>query len=222
MTQEIRQVSAFEGYELWADTYDTALSPIMAMDARHALEILEPQPGELVLDAGCGTGRYLRRIIEAGAEAVGVDFSPAMLEVARTAHPDVTLALADLQTRLPFEDGTFDAVLCALVGDHVGELGAALSELRRVLRAGGRLVFTVHHPILATAGVEASFEREGVEYRLGSSPYGVQEYLDLVMDAGFDALAFAEYRGDQRLADDVAAAQMFVGVPMLLLLAATV
>ena len=221
MSPQVRHVSAFEGYELWAPTYDATPNPIVAMDARHALDILEPRPGELVLDAGCGTGRNLAAIARTGASVVGIDFSPRMLDLARDSHPGVPLALADLRARLPFVDGAFDAVLCTLVGEHLSGLGAALSELRRVLGAGGRLVFTVYHPALAAAGVQAGFQRDGVEYRLASLPHSVQDYLDLTLDAGFDAIGFAEYRGDRRLADDVHEAEKYLGAQVLLLIAAT-
>src|SRR5688500_11508007 len=128
MAHEVRNISALEGYELWAGTYNDTANPIVAMDARHSLDILEPRPGELVLDAGCGTGRSLSAIVASGARVVGVDFSAAMLGVAREAIPGVPLAVVDLQSTLPFADASFDAILCALVGEHLTELATALSE----------------------------------------------------------------------------------------------
>ena len=222
MAPNVRHVSAREGYDLWAGTYDATPNPVLQMDARHSLRILEPLAGELVLDAGCGTGRNLGAVLSAGARAVGVDVSGGMLRVARTSHPEARLALVDLQYGLPFADGTFDAVLCSLVGEHLPDLASSLSELRRVLKPAGRLVFSVYHPTLAAAGVEANFALDGSEYRLGCIPYSVQEYLDLVADAGFESIAFAEYRGDQRLADQLVEAQKYVGAQLLLLIAATV
>ncbi len=111
--KKIRRVSAQEGYDLWAETYDETPNPVVAMDARHTLEVLAPKPGEQILDAGCGTGRHLGPIILAGSSPVGVDFSRGMLDVAQRNYPEVPLVLADLQRPLPFEDERFDAVLCA-------------------------------------------------------------------------------------------------------------
>jgi ubiquinone/menaquinone biosynthesis C-methylase UbiE len=68
---------------------------------------------------------------------MGVDFSRGMLEIARRNYPEVPLALADLQRSLPFENEHFDAVLCALIGEHLNELPLALGEMHRVLRAAG-------------------------------------------------------------------------------------
>jgi SAM-dependent methyltransferase len=220
MTREVRNVSALEGYDLWGATYDATPNPVVRMDARHAVRILEPQPGEHILDAGCGTGRHLGALTAAGARAIGIDFSAGMLAAAHVREPSTPLARVDLQRALPFADATFDAVLCAFVAEHLADLGLPLREQRRVLRPGGRLVLTVYHPTLAAAGAEPNFDLGGLNYRLGTTLRSVQEYLDLVVEAGFAQLAFAEYRGDQRLADEVPGAARLVGLPVLLLVAA--
>jgi SAM-dependent methyltransferase len=220
MQPQNRRVTVREGYDLWANSYDRTLNPIVVMDARHSLRILEPTAGELILDAGCGTGRNLGTILAAGARAVGIDFSANMLAEAR-AHSGADLLAADLQRPLPFADACFDAVLCALVGEHLTQLEQCLIEFRRVLKPGGRLIFSVYHPGLAAAGIEANFERDGIEYRLGAQPYSVQDYLDATSGAGFEEIAFAEFRGDARLTDQVPSAARYEGSPLLLLIAAT-
>jgi SAM-dependent methyltransferase len=179
------------------------------------MRILDPQPGELILDAGCGTGRNLGPILAAGAQAVGIDFSSGMLAVARDAAPACALAAVDLRTALPFGDGCFDAVLCSLVGEHLDEIVAPLTEFRRVTRPGGRLVFSVYHPEVAAQGVEANFKLDGVEYGLGAAQHSVQDYLDAVVDAGFDEVAFASFNGG-------AGTGRYEGKPLLFLVAATV
>ena len=187
--KEVRRVGAREGYDLWAEDYDETANPVVAMDDRHTLGALAPRPGESILDAGCGTGRCLEPMIRAGAEPVGMDFSEGMLTVARRRQPDVPLVKGDLQSKFPFEDGGFDAVLCALIGEHLDEPILALHQMLRVLRPGGRLVFSVYHPEMAAAGKEAHFERAGVEYRLGARRYTVDDYEKLLAEAGFDRVA---------------------------------
>jgi SAM-dependent methyltransferase len=210
-----RHITAREGYDLWAPTYDAAGNPVVALDAKHSLRVLDPRPGELLLDAGFGTGRYLRSIAEAGARVVGIDFSHGMLAVARRASPNAQLAAVDLRSGLPFGDDHFDAVLCSLVGEHLPEIGGPLREFKRLIRPGGRAVFSVYHPEIAAMGVEANFEIAGVEYRLGAKPYSIQDYLDAFADAGFDEIAFASFRGAK-------ASGKYEGRPLLFLVAATV
>lgn len=221
MNDEIRHISVRQGYDLWAESYDRTPNPVVLMDARHSARVLSPEAGELILDAGCGTGRNMEGLLGAGARVVGIDFSAGMLEVARRTRPEASLAVADLQALLPFVDACFDAALCALVGEHLADLLLTLSELRRVLKPGGRLVFSVYHPAMAAAGAEANFRDAGIEYHLGALRHAVDDYLNAVVDAGFDAIAYREYRGDQRLADELPSAAKYVGAPVLLLIAAT-
>ncbi len=158
------------------------------MDERHTFALLDPRAGEQVLDLGCGTGRYLTKLRVAGtAHSVGVDFSLGMLRAARRRVSVGHLVGADLQRALPFAGRTFDAMLCALVGEHLEQLHTTLRESFRALRPGGRLVFTVYHPDLAAAGKEANFTRGGIEYRLGAVRYRTEDYLDRLTDAGFSS-----------------------------------
>jgi SAM-dependent methyltransferase len=214
--KETRRVGAREGYDLWAETYDETPNPVVAMDTRYTLDVLSPRPGELILDAGCGTGRHLGPLLRARSNPVGVDFSRGMLRIARRNYPEVPLALVDLQRPLPFENERFDAVLCALIGEHLDELPLALREMHRVLIAGGRLVFSVYHPEMAAAGKEANFERAGVEYRLGTYRYTVEDYANLLEDAGFDDLARHEFLGEDWLVSSVPSATKLLDFPVLL------
>jgi SAM-dependent methyltransferase len=214
--KETRRVGAREGYDLWAETYDETPNPVVAMDTRYTLDVLSPRPGELILDAGCGTGRHLGPLLRARSNPVGVDFSRGMLRIARRNYPEVPLALADLQRPLPFETGRFDAVLCALIGEHLDELALALREIHRVLIADGRLVFSVYHPEMAAVGKEANFERAGVEYRLGAHRYTVEDYASLLEDAGFEKPTRHEFLGDDWLVCSVPSATKLLGFPVLL------
>jgi SAM-dependent methyltransferase len=207
--KETRRVGPREGY-------DETPNPVVAMDVRYTLDVLSPRPKELILDAGCGTGRHLGSLLRARSNPVGVDFSRGMLEIARRSYPEVPLALAYLQRQLPFENERFDAVLCALIGEHLNELPFALREMHRVLRANGRLVFSVYHPEMAAAGKEANFERSGVEYRLGAHRYTIEDYENLLEGACFEDPARHEFLGDERLVRSVPSATKLLGFPVLL------
>jgi demethylmenaquinone methyltransferase/2-methoxy-6-polyprenyl-1,4-benzoquinol methylase len=95
-------------------------------------------PGDRVLDACCGTGDLAVAAERTGAVVTGLDFSPAMLERARRKSSTIEWVEGDLLA-LPFDDGAFDAVTVGFGVRNVTDLDTAVSELRRVLRSGGRL-----------------------------------------------------------------------------------
>lgn len=216
----IKRVSAREGYDIWSDTYDSTPNPVVAMDSRHTIELLSPKQGELILDAGCGTGRHLKQLLVVGALPIGIDFSPGMLNAAHHNCPDVPLAAANLDHPLPFQTASFDAVLCSLIGEHLTELPSLSREFYRALRPAGRLVFSVYHPDMAAAGIEANFEKQGVEYRLGAVHYTVREHIDYFENSGFSDITVREFTGDEELASSVPSAAKYIGFPLLLVLTA--
>jgi arsenite methyltransferase len=108
-------------------------------------EAFGAQPGERVLDAGCGPGFYVAELLDrVGAEGsvVGVDSSEQMLALAakRTeGRPNVELREGEV-TALPVEDGSFDRALSVQVLEYVADIPAALAQLHRALRPGGRVL----------------------------------------------------------------------------------
>jgi SAM-dependent methyltransferase len=213
----VKRPGVRDGYDLWAETYDTSENPLVALDRRVTLGALGPRRGECVLDAGCGTGVHLAAISVAESRPVGLDFSRGMLRVAQRRAPRAALVQADLNRGFPVRPRSFDAVLSALVSEHLSDLGRFFTESFHALRRGGRLVFSAFHPELACSGVEANFEQDGTEYRLGAEPYTVSDYLNRISDAGFRNLEWIEYRGDAQLARAVPRAQKYVNRPLLLL-----
>jgi SAM-dependent methyltransferase len=220
MNPEVRRISPLEGYERWAPSYDATHNPVVAMDRRLGVPSLAARQGERILDVGCGTGGNLPAILTAGARVVGIDFSLAMLDVARHSAPNVDLAIVDLQFPFPFAGAVFDASLCSLVGEHLQDPEELLSELHRVTRSGGRIVFSVYHPKLAAAGIEANFRLNGVEYRLGAYQHSLEDYVTSFHRAGWRDVRYTEHTADELLARAIPSARKFVEGPILLLIRA--
>lgn len=135
-------------YDQFADAYSDG-GPYNEFYERPAmLELLGVVEGLQVLDVGCGSGVLTQRLLAAGASVIGFDASKGMLERARARlGDDVELRLHDLSDPLNWlSDDSIDLVAASLVVHYVREWRPVLREFRRVLRVGGRLVLSTHHP----------------------------------------------------------------------------
>ncbi|MGJ3507750.1 demethylmenaquinone methyltransferase [Enemella sp. A6] len=103
------------------------------------VEAIDPKPGEVILDLAAGTGTSSRPIADLGATVVATDLSLGMLAVGKQRQPDLTFIAGDA-LRLPFADDAFDAVTISFGIRNFEDTEAALVELRRITRPGGRLV----------------------------------------------------------------------------------
>lgn len=185
-----------------AEAYERYLVPaLFRQGAEQLVEYAGIQPGEQVLDVGCGTGIVAR--IAAGragdsGQVVGVDLNPGMLEVARTAsagiRPEIDWRQGAAED-LPLARSTFDAVLSQQAFQFFQDRQQALAEMRRVLRPGGRAAFSVlrsiEHNRTYLPLIDA-FRRHGGD-ELGTmmqSPFQSWTAEDLrkaALDAGFSS-----------------------------------
>jgi SAM-dependent methyltransferase len=139
-------------YDAFADEYEVhaAEAPWNALYDRPAtLRLLGDVAGLAVLDAACGPGFYLEQLVAGGAgEVHGCDASARMVELARRRVGDaVDLRVHSLDDPLDWlADGSVDVVLCALAYHYLNDRPAFLAEAARVLRPGGTLVISTHHP----------------------------------------------------------------------------
>lgn len=116
-------------------------------DRPACLELLGDVAGKRVLDAACGPGLYAAELRRRGAEVVGFDQSPRMVELCRARAGGGDFRVHHLGDPIDWLPGaSVDLALCALAIEYVDDRVAALRELRRVLRPGGALVLSRMHP----------------------------------------------------------------------------
>jgi trans-aconitate 2-methyltransferase len=102
------------------------------------IELLSPQPGERILDLGCGTGQLTQQIAMAHAQVTGIDRSPTMIETAQHNYPDLEFLVADAQN---FQvDRPFDAVFSNAVLHWIPNPDSVIYSVYQALKIGGRFV----------------------------------------------------------------------------------
>ncbi|MEY9928556.1 SAM-dependent methyltransferase [Catenulispora sp. GP43] len=135
-----------------AEDYARTFALLCAGPVPDVLDAIGAGPGLRILDAGTGPGTLAAACLARGATATAFDADPTMAALARTAAPDAGVLVAAIPD-LPFGDSRFDACAANFLLDHVGAPGAALTELARVTKPGGRIAVTAWSavPPMATA-----------------------------------------------------------------------
>jgi SAM-dependent methyltransferase len=126
--------------ELWA-ALPAELTP-PDWELRRSFLLSAARPHDRALDLGCGDGAFTAVLSEAGTVPVGAEVAQAALTRARERHPELDFRLVPIEGPLPFEDCCFDLLWASEVIEHVADTARWLSEVRRVLKPGGRLLLT--------------------------------------------------------------------------------
>jgi ubiquinone/menaquinone biosynthesis C-methylase UbiE len=179
-------------YDLTVWFFDTFVHRGQLRELRQrAADLAQLQPGERVLDVGCGTGtlamEVARRVGRAGCVA-GVD--PGTQQIARARrsaarrHVPIDFQIGVIE-QLPFPDQTFDVVLSTLMMHHVPAplKRQGLAEIARVLKPGGRLVI---------ADFTRKQERQGQAARFHAGGSSVHDLVTFIKEAGFDQMETKE------------------------------
>jgi len=111
-------------------------------------DLVEPGPGDRILDLGCAAGAVTHFLSTFGCDVVGVDSEELAVERARALFPGLRFEVADVR-ELPFEDAAFDKAVAADLVEHLDDdaFAAMLAETRRVLRPGGTLTLYTPNPL---------------------------------------------------------------------------
>lgn len=123
-----------------ADSYHAFFVPVTEHAAGPLLAAARIRAGMRVLDVACGSGVIAKQAAKQGASVTGVDIAPRMLEIAARLNPECTFREASVES-MPYEDGTFDALVCAFGIGHFPDPPAAVAECARVVCVGGACAF---------------------------------------------------------------------------------
>lgn len=219
---EIDILPAREGYDRWAEIYDSEDNSLIALEQPRVDELLGDISGLDVADVGCGTGRHSLRLAARGARVTALDFSEGMIDRIRQkpGWEQIQIVNHDLTRQMPFGNGSFDRVLCALVLEHIKELQHFFAELRRICRPDGYIVLSTLHPAMMLRGITARFTdpTTGRETRPQSHTGQISDYVMAAVNAGLRIDHLSEHAVDEAMAARSVRAAKYLNWPMLLMM----
>jgi len=178
-----RVAQCFDGWR-WSHFWQAYEAPLVA-------RWIDDLDAKVSGDLGCGTGHYLDLLSRRSRLAIGVDVSAAMTRRSRATAPGADLVQASLD-RLPLSAGGLDAVLCARVLSHVGDLPGAVRELARVCAPGARLLLTDIHP--DHPYTHTRIPVDGGTVRIRAYRHSLAEIRTALAGSGFATHTVQEYR----------------------------
>ncbi|OUL19513.1 SAM-dependent methyltransferase [Nostoc sp. RF31YmG] len=169
------------------------------------LQLLNPKPGELILDLGCGTGQLTEKIAQTGAKAMGIDSAATMIEKARQNYPHIQFDVADARSFQVAQP--CDAVFSNAVLHWVKEADRAIASIHQALKPKGRFVAEFggkgNIQVIAKA-LESAIASVGISKPQTLNPWyfpSIGEYASLLEKQGFDVIYATLFSRPTPLAD---------------------
>lgn len=190
---EIVTVSVEEGFRRWAEVYDETLNPLLALEERLLEPMLGDLRGRIVVDVGCGTGRWLSRLNRRGARAlVGIDRSSAMLRKAGC-KPDVQASLLCADScLLPLRSKIAGFVFCSFTLGYIADVGGLARELKRVAKPGAEIVVSDFHPEAHRRGWRRAFRYGAQQVEIENFEHSIDRLTAAFCDAGLEVVEIVE------------------------------
>lgn len=188
------------GYDRWAELYDGYVNSTVAIDNLYFPPVYAHLTAQRVCEIGCGTGRHTIRLAKAGNRVTGIDLSPGMLSVAREklAGFDVELIEGDVLTAPP--PGAYDAVVTALVLEHIEDPAAFFVRVAELLVPGGGFYISEIHPDRIAGGTQANFvDSGGRAVKLQSFAHSETDIRAAAVGAGLRILSHTDIFGGEAL-----------------------
>jgi cytosine/adenosine deaminase-related metal-dependent hydrolase/ubiquinone/menaquinone biosynthesis C-methylase UbiE len=192
MKQEISLPA--EAFDAWAEVYDTQPNPLLALEERVLGSMMPDVRGLDILDAGCGTGRWLQRLADGSPRSLlGVDISPAMLLLAGIKLSRNCSLRPGSCTALPVSDTACDMVLSSFVVSYLEDLEAFAREIDRVARPGATIFLSDMHPETeAFRGWKRAFKVKGAQMQISAKGWGLRQITQAFQSRGFKLVSLTE------------------------------
>lgn len=143
----MKRETSWGGVAEWYDEYlqdeDSYQAKVIAPNL---LRLLALEKGERVLDVACGQGYFSKLFAEAGAQVVGCDISPELINLAKNHAPKVQFHVAPAHALSFVKDASFDIATIVLAIQNIENMGEVCAEMRRILVPNGRFVLVMNHP----------------------------------------------------------------------------
>lgn len=182
-------------YNVWANNYDTVINPTRDLEAKALRTSIKGQKLANVLELGCGTGKNTEYLISQAKQVVGADFSEEMLSQAKEKLSELNVEFYQIDLRKPwiFTENSFDLITCSLALEHIENIDFVFSEVRRVLRVGGRFYLGELYPFKQYQGSKARFETNGEVFELECYVHNIADYFAAGKQNGFKCVDFQEW-----------------------------
>lgn len=188
--RRVKKLSPLEGYNLWAESYHEEANPIKKLSDEFILESLPELSGKLLLDAGCGTGRFCMTAVEQRALIVkGIDLSPAMIAEAKKNCPTGRFECADLSTAALER---YDVIICGLVLGHIDNFEPVLNKLINALNPKGHLILTDFHPYQTIMKAKRTFSHDKKTFEIEHTLHALDEYFTILRNSNIQVVSFKE------------------------------
>jgi cytosine/adenosine deaminase-related metal-dependent hydrolase/ubiquinone/menaquinone biosynthesis C-methylase UbiE len=187
-------VSPSDVFDIWAQVYDEQPNPLLALEQRFLSRMLPDVAGLDVVDAGCGTGRWLQLLASHGpASLVGVDTSPEMLQRASAKLGTRSTLHLGSCAALPIQNATADLILASFVLSYLDNVDTFARELHRVARPGASIFLTDMHPDTAISrNWKRSFKANDMEEIIQVRTHSLQKITDAFHSCGFELITLIE------------------------------
>ena len=206
MSPEVLKVSALSAHALWASTYDLNASPILRLEERIVEDLLFSAGDDTwgrapdgwaprqvsILDAGCGTGRWLAKLAQPDVAGVGIDLSAPMLRQAQR-RPGLSERLVQADcSNIPLRSAAIDLAISSFCVAYMPVVRPFAQELARVVRPGGHLILSDFHPSARVRGWTRSFRHEETIVEILSFEHPLDRICDVFEQEGFELERLAE------------------------------